>query len=107
MSQATGPSGFRGSLADWKVFFFWVSLYGVDLDTLVLYEDMLFDVIICIEILHWLMDAILFCWLCEKRCNLKSWCAVKAELAGVQTTATEDARALMDSAGLNSWSATG
>ena len=26
---------------------------------------------------------------------------VKAELAGVQTTATEDARALMDSAGLN------
>ena len=53
------------------------------------------------------MDAISFCWLCEKRCNLESWCAVKAELAGVQTTATEDARALMDSAGLNSWSATG
>ena len=61
MSQATGPSGFGGSLADWKCFFFEFPCTRVDLDTIVLYEDMLFDVFICIEILHWLMDAIFFC----------------------------------------------
>ena len=48
MSQATGPSGFRGSLADWKYFFRLVSLYCVDLDTIFMHEDVLFDVTICI-----------------------------------------------------------
>ena len=39
---------FQRFLGRLEVVFFWVSLYRVDLDTIVLYEDMLFDVIICI-----------------------------------------------------------